>query len=179
MQVCEIFMGGFPLQWKKLVDLNTEEMNGHAQSPPESADNAPSASFKYHLEKFMSDSFVDSIEYSFTENNFNSFGDCEPADLGEVGTPNCGKTPMKLRTGDEVPAAGIGAVQASEENKARTLRSGRALGGPISAPITGGNKQKKTQHKASENAPNEAVSPTADLTSHENVSLVLCPNYNS
>jgi hypothetical protein len=163
MQVCETLMGGFPLQWKKLVDLNMEEMNGHEQSPPES----------------MSGSFVDSTEYSFTENNFNSFGDCEPAVLGEAGTPNCGKTPMKLRTGDEVPAAGIGAVQASEENKARILRSGRALGGPISAPITGGNKQKKTQHKASENAPNEAVSPTADLTSYENVSLVLCLNYNS
>lgn len=170
-------MGGFPFQWEKLVDSNIEQMKGHAQSLPKSTDNAPSASVEYYLEKFMSDSFVNSKGYSFAENHFNSFRDRASSDLGKAVTSNNGKTSVKLGTGDEVLASGItpqfGARGASEENKGRTLRSGRVLGA-ISAPTTGGKKQKRTQRKASENTPNEAVSPTADLTSTENVSLILC-----
>lgn len=172
-QVCKTFMGGFPNQWKELLDSNMEDIDEHSQSPLNSADAALD---ELLLEKFMSDTFASKKEYSFAESNFSSFRNLESFDFEEPGTSKCYKTSVNLGTqnASEVPAAGMtplsGAVRVSEKNEVRTLRSGLVLGGPISAPRTGVNKRKRAQHKASNNkmSPNEAVSPTVDLTSHGN-----------
>ncbi|KAK3130865.1 hypothetical protein QOZ80_6BG0498960 [Eleusine coracana subsp. coracana] len=137
-EVCELFMYGFPVHWKELLDPKMEHTHELSQSSSDSDDDALDEKLLVP-KKFMS-SFV----------------------------------ARKTGNTSQVPAAGMtppsGVVQASEKNEVRTLRSGRALGGPVIAPITGGNKRNRSQHKASNNnkLPNEAVSSTADLTSHEN-----------
>lgn len=172
-EVCESFMDGFPVQWSKLIESNMEHLDGHSQSPSNSTDDAL---VEHYLEKFMSDSFVSSKGYSFAKNNFSSFQNLASSDLGEPGTPKGHKTSVNLRTENTpaVPAVGMtppsGAVQASQKNEDRTLRSGRVLRGPISAPVTGGKRWKRMHHKESDHKElkNKEVSPTRDLTSNEN-----------
>uniref|UniRef100_A0A0A9CQ81 SANTA domain-containing protein n=1 Tax=Arundo donax TaxID=35708 RepID=A0A0A9CQ81_ARUDO len=101
------------------------------------------------------------------------------SDFGEPGTPKCGKTSANLGPADalEVPLKGMtpqfGAVQGSEDNTVRRLRSGKVFGGSVLMEKSY-NKRKRMQQKDSnpKMVPCEGVTPTADLNSHKNGCLV-------
>lgn len=162
MQMCESFSAGFPKEWKELLRSSMENIDEDSQSLSNSTDD----DLEYS-EKFDNDNFV-------KKGYFSSFRNLESSGLGEPGAP---KTSVNLGSDNasKVPAAEMTpqsvVVQASEKNEGRTLRSGRVLGRSINSPIIGGNKRKRTQHKASDNKKlsNEGVLPTADLASNENV----------
>jgi len=111
------------------------------------------------------------IDSAIVNENLNSTS----SDLGEPGTPKCGKVSVNLRTTDALELTNenmtpqFGAVRGSEESTVRRLRSGKVFGTPSGGPVKRRYKKKSIQHEASSEmmAPKEGGTST-DLTSHEN-----------
>ena len=114
------------------------------------------------------------IDSAIVNENLNS----TISDLGEPGTPKCGKVSVNLGTTDALELTNenmtpqFGAVRGSEECTVRRLRSGKVFGTPSGGPVKRRYKKKNIQHEASGKmmAPNEGGTSTTYLTSHENVS---------
>ncbi|RLM74881.1 hypothetical protein C2845_PM15G04720 [Panicum miliaceum] len=112
------------------------------------------------------------IDSAIVNENLNSTS----SDLGEPGTPKCGKASVNLGTTDalELTTEGMtpqfGAARGSEDSTVKRLRSGKVFGTPSGGPVKRYYKKKNIQHEASSKmmAPNERGTSTTDLTSHEN-----------
>ncbi|KAK3134141.1 hypothetical protein QOZ80_6AG0545460 [Eleusine coracana subsp. coracana] len=130
--------------------------------------------FMYGFPDYWEELLDSKMEHTHEHSQSSSSSDDDALDEKLLVPEKSSFVARKTGNTSQAPAAGMtppsGAVQASEKNEVTTLRSGKVLGGPVIAPITGGNKRSRSQHKTSNNnkLPNEAVSSTADLTSHEN-----------
>jgi len=117
------------------------------------------------------------IDSAIVNENLNS----TISDLGEPGTPKCGKVSVNLGTTDALELTNenmtpqFGAVRGSEESTVRRLRSGKVFGTPSGEPVKRRYKKKNIQHEASGKmmAPNERGTSTTYLTSHENPTSAL------
>lgn len=72
-EVCKWFQLGFPVEWEKCANSNMKQMNEHTRSPLKSTSaSSLSVSTEYYIDKFLRGSFINSMGYAFTGNDFNS-----------------------------------------------------------------------------------------------------------
>ncbi|ONM54310.1 hypothetical protein ZEAMMB73_Zm00001d020129 [Zea mays] len=100
---------------------------------------------------------------------------CTSSQLGAPGIPKFGKDSVNLWTTDALELSTEGMTpKIGADSTDRRLRSGKILGMPSGGLMNRGHKLKKIKQEASsKQMVNQGATCTVDLTSHENVGLIL------